>query len=171
LYDTFYISLCLFANKYLNDADLSKDAVQEVFIKIWENKTQFKNRNNVKSYLYTSVKNKALDYLKNTHLKTKSDQNIEELKHLESDSFFSREVVIEETFRMLEDAVNTLPKRCKSIIELSLLGYKNEQISETLLISVNTVKAQKRIAYTKLRPLLKNHHSLTVLYSLLFTYL
>ncbi len=160
LFDTFYTSLCLFSNKYLNDIDLSKDVVQEVFIKIWDQEIVFENEFTVKSCLYTSVRNRSLDYLRSKEYKTKSNFNVEDIKVLETETYLEKEVLLEEYSRIVASAVGTLPYKCKEIIKLSLKGFKNEQISEELSISMNTVKTQKRIAYQKLRPLLKGYYIL-----------
>lgn len=58
--------------------------------------------------------------------------------------FFSTELVLQETARLVDHAVDTLPLRCKKIIKLSLLGYKNGEIANELEITLNTVKAQKK---------------------------
>ncbi|GAA4238378.1 RNA polymerase sigma-70 factor [Postechiella marina] len=163
LFDTFYTSLCVFSNKYTNNIEISKDIVQEVFIKIWKEQIILKDDFNVKGYLYTIVKNKSLDYLKSkeykNHVKVNNDIN---LSLLTSQTYFEKHVLIEETSRLVNQAVNTLPYKCKRIIHLSLKGLGNKQISEELSISLNTVKTQKRIAYQKLRPLLKSAYLLVL---------
>jgi RNA polymerase sigma-70 factor (ECF subfamily) len=155
LYDTYYTSLCLFANRYLRDLDLSKDVVQEVFVKIWCQQIILENENSFRSYLYTAVQNKSLDYLKSKEYKGGQKLTDCELEIVESDNYFEKELLLVEVERMVNQAVNTLPYKCKSIIQLSLKGLKNSQISEELQISINTVKTQKKIAYQKLRPVLK----------------
>ncbi|WP_335967270.1 RNA polymerase sigma-70 factor [Galbibacter sp. PAP.153] len=155
LFNTYYNPLCNFANKYLNDYEACKDVVQEVFIKIWDKQIGLTSENAIRSYLYTSVKNKSLDFLKsNAYKKIRSISDIE-IKKLESEPYFTREAILEESSRLIQEAVNTLPFKCKQIIDLSLNGYKNDEISKELSISINTVKAQKRIAYGKLRVILK----------------
>lgn len=155
LFDTYYPSLCLFANKYIKNVEISKDIVQEVFIKVWENKVSFLSSTTVKSYFYIAVKNKSLDYLKsNYHLST-DICTIKHIEKIETESYFLREVVIIETSKILDDAINTLPYKCSQIIKLSLNEYSNKEIATKLSITINTVKTQKKIAYQKLRPLLK----------------
>lgn len=156
LFDTFYVSLCIFSSKYTKSLDLSKDVVQEVFIALWNKQIQFEDTDNIKSYLYTSVRNKSLDLIKNKAFQSKVQLEPETLKSLTSQTYFEKQVLTEETYRIVNEAVNTLPKKCKRIIHLSLKGLENKQISEELSISLNTVKTQKRIAYQKLRPLLKS---------------
>nr|WP_315152519.1 RNA polymerase sigma-70 factor [uncultured Flavobacterium sp.] len=157
IFDTMYSSLCLFSNKYVESLEISEDIVQEVFIKIWEDKVEFKNENTIKSYLYTAVKNRSLDYLKSKYVKSTQSLVEEDIADWETDPFFLREVVISETSLILEKAINTLPNKCAQIIKLSVKGMTNAEISEELGISLNTIKAQKKIAYNRLRPLLKDY--------------
>lgn len=152
-----YQSLCLFANKYLVNLDTAKDIVQEVFIKVWENKISFHRESNVKSYLYTSVRNKCLDYLKSKDHHITSDITEDILKNMEGETFFSREVLISETSLLLEEAINTLPNKCANIIRLAINDLSNAEVAKELNISIHTVKAQKQIAYKRLRPLLKDY--------------
>lgn len=157
VYDAYYISLCLFADNYLDRMEMSKDIVQEVFINIWKKEIAFKSKLAIKSYLYTAVKNRCIDYLKSKEYKIKTKISDHELSILSSDDYFEKEVFLEEVSRLVHNAVNTLPNRCKEIMKLSLKGLGNTQISEELSLSISTIKAQKRIAYQKLRPLLKEN--------------
>jgi len=157
LFNNSYDSLCFFANKYVDNINISKDIVQEVFIRVWEDKIEFKNKNNIKSYLYTSVKNKSLDYLKSKYYKTTEGFSNRSIEQLETEFFFLREVVIEEVSTHIENAINTLPNRCAHIIRLSIRNLTNNEIAEEFGISLNAVKLQKKIAYKRLRPILKEH--------------
>lgn len=157
IFDTMYSSLCLFANKYVENLEASQDLVQDVFIRIWEEKIVFQHDQAVKSYLYTAVKNQCLDYLKSVYVRTTQSLDEEDVFQWETDPFFHREVVISETNHILEKAITTLPEKCAQIIKLSIKGMSNPEISEELGISLNTIKLQKKIAYKRLRPLLKDY--------------
>ena len=149
--------MCFFANGYVEDIETSKDIVQNVFIKIWEDNVEFKSELTVKSYLYTSVKNKSLDYLKSKDYRSLEFVSTLKMEQLESDSFFMREVVIVEASDIIEKAINSLPNKCAQIIRLSAKSFTNLEIATKLNISINTVKSQKKIAYKRLKPILKEH--------------
>jgi len=157
LFDSLYTSLCLFANKYLNDIEVSKDVVQIVFIKVWEDEIKFHSDVTIKSYLYTSVKNKSLDYIKSKYVKSTDHLSTSQMVKIEKESFFLREVVVSETSNIIENAIKTLPKKCEQILRLSINEFTNPEIAKQLGISLNTVKAQKKIAYKKLKPILKDY--------------
>tara|TARA_R110002049_G_scaffold309284_1_gene520087 strand:+ start:9587 stop:10186 length:600 start_codon:yes stop_codon:yes gene_type:complete len=156
-FNKLFASLCLFSNKYLDDIEKAKDIVQEVYIKVWEENIAFNNENAIKSYLYTSVKNKSLDYLKSKHYKSTKHFSADQIEKLEKESYFLREVVVAETSNIIDNAISTLPARCAKIIRLSIKDFKNSEIDEEMGISINTVKAQKKIAYKRLKPLLKDY--------------
>ena len=165
LFQKLYTSLCLFANKYVDDLEVSKDIVQEVFIKVWEDKIVFQSESSIKSYLYTAVKNRSLDYLKSKRYKSTDHMPIKEMEKLETEPFFLREVVILETSSIIEEAINTLPNRCAQIIRMSIKSFTNVEIAKELGVSINTIKTQKRIAYKRLKPLLKEHIAILILFS------
>lgn len=151
-----YSTLCLFSNKYVNNLDTSKDIVQELFIKIWEDKIEFQNEFAIKSYLYTAVKNKSIDYLKSKQFQSTQSIQLQDIEELEGEPFFLREVLISETSNIIEKSINTLPNKCAQIIKLSLQGLSNAEIADELGLSLNTIKTQKKIAYKRLKPLLKD---------------
>ncbi|WP_262707319.1 RNA polymerase sigma-70 factor [Flagellimonas marinaquae] len=157
IYEKTYTPLCLFANHFLEDLETSKDVVQEVFVKIWEDKIEFINENTIKSYLYTSVRNRSLDYLRSNSYRKTFPLTTKKLKELETEPFFLREIVVVETSDIIENAINTLPEKCAKIIRLSAKGLTNANIAEKLGLSVNTVKTQKKIAFKRLKPILKEH--------------
>ena len=156
LFKSHYPSLCLFANSYLKDHSGSKDVVQDAFISLWEKKTDFELQTSARSYLYTVVKNRCIDILRSSRVRlTENHVKIETLQRKDTDLFFYKEVVTAETTSILHTAIKELPPKCAKIITLAMRGFTNDDIATELSISVNTVKTQKKIAYSKLRELLQ----------------
>ncbi|GAA3613131.1 RNA polymerase sigma-70 factor [Flavivirga amylovorans] len=151
IFNRLYESLCLIANKYVNDLDLSEDIVQDVFIKAWENKVPFKNKNKIEGFFYTAVKNKSLDFLRSKYAKDVETYSSEGLETLQTERYFLRESVIIETSSLVERALELLPDKCAEAMRLSIESYTNKEIADEMDISVNTVKDHKKVAYKKLR--------------------
>ncbi len=149
LFDSYFPSLCVFANKFLNDEDLSKDIVQEVFVKIWNKVSEFESEKSMRVYFYLATKNSCLDYIKKEK-KRKVSTNLDEIVDLE-DADFVNEVVREETYRMLDIAIAKLPEKAQQVMRLSLKGLSNNEIAEELSLSINTVKTHKVLAFRKIR--------------------
>lgn len=165
VYNALYRPLCLFANSYVNDVPVAKDIVQDVFVKIWENEIILKSKNPSKGYFYTSVKHKCIDYLKSKQFRVvNKDISVESLNVLESDKHFNKEVILIETSQIIEKAINSLPEKYSQIVNLSMKNFSNKEIAEILSLNINTVKAQKKVAYQKLRPLLKEYYYFFIIF-------
>ena len=61
IFDKYYISLCMFANQYVENDTLAADIVQECFVKLWQLRDDFMYVHQIKSFLYTSVRNKIFE--------------------------------------------------------------------------------------------------------------
>ena len=157
IFDKDYIALCMFANQYVEDDALAADIVQECFVKLWQLRDDFMYVHQIKSFLYTSVRNKSLNELEHTKVMNEYAQKVMEMG---KESFFQDKVIAEESYRILVDAIDKLPPQMKSIMRLALEGKTNPEIAEALNISGETVHSQKKIAYRKLRGYLKDYYYL-----------
>lgn len=131
-----------------------EDIVQDTFVYIWENKHTFNDVISTKVFLYKTVKNKCLNYIK--HLAVKNVYAERQALERFDENLFDSNYIKEETIRLIYYAIESLPENCKNIIDLSLKGLKNEEIAQTLNLSVNTVKTHKKTAYKILRIKLKD---------------
>ena len=153
LFKKYYLSMCIIARRIVEDEDVAKDLVQEIFIHLWEKRETYDFREATDIFLYVSVKNKCFDYLKSR--KRLPVQN--GLAAADNESFFRDIVIEEETYRIVMEAIDALPSQSGRIIKLSLEGKQNKEISAELGISVNTVKTLKYKAMDKLRGVLKDY--------------
>lgn len=144
-----YESLVMYANRFLSSKDVCEDLAQDVFVNIWEKDLSFPDNISLKVYLYKSIRNKCYNAIK--HNKVKDLYNANYLREIEDDNAFLKQVLEEEIVRKLHGLIETLPKRKKEIIKLSLKGLKNKEISESLGIHLQTVKTLKSQAYSILR--------------------
>jgi len=157
LFDNFYVPLCMFAGKYVDDNQLAADIVQDCFIKLWQIRGDFFYVHQVKSFLYTSVRNRALNEIEHSKV---VNEYAEKIVAKGMDSFFDDLVIEEETYRILTNAFDKLPSQMKAIMYLALEGSSNNEIAEKLSVSIDTVKSLKKIAYKKLRESLKEYYYL-----------
>ncbi|MDO5969406.1 sigma-70 family RNA polymerase sigma factor [Flavivirga aquimarina] len=153
-FESLYPQLCVFGYKYLDDLDMSKDMVQEVFIKVWEDKITFKSENHAVGFFYKAVKNKCINYLKSKSYKVTERYELKNLEAYETEEFYVSDAVVIETTAVIENAIKKLPDKAAKVIRLSIEDYSNNEIADELSISINTVKDHKKVAYRKLRNLL-----------------
>jgi len=149
VFEHYFNALAAFGYKFVSDTSLVEDMVQEAFISFWEKREDFSNINALKSFLYTSVRNKCLNHLKHQTVLKKHESAL--VYELESDHKYGQHVIEEDTFNQLVTEINILPESSREIMILALNGLKNQEIADELSISINTVKTQKKIAYSKLK--------------------
>ena len=154
LYVLFFPALYQFALKIVKDHLCAEDIVQEIFMNLWERGGEFNTIQKIKSFLYTSVKNKCLDHLEHEVVILKHREYSE--GRAESDNATDYKIIEEETYRLLYNAIRELPPECRKILLLSMKGLQNAEIAQKMNVSVNTVKTQKKIAYKHLRLQLKD---------------
>ena len=63
IFQRYYAPLCLFAYQFTDDRESAADLAQEAFIKLWELRTNFSYLHQVRSFLYLTVRNRALNEL------------------------------------------------------------------------------------------------------------
>ncbi len=147
IFEQLYSRMCAYCSRYIHDQQEIEDLVQDCFITLWHKRADFDHINLIKSFLYTSVRNKSLNVIKHqTVMKTHEPQIA-----YEQDQFEDAEIVEEDYYGLLYNEIKQLPEGSQKIMTLALRGLKNREISEELSISKNTVKTQKKIAYAKLK--------------------
>ncbi|MFV0268632.1 MAG: RNA polymerase sigma-70 factor [Draconibacterium sp.] len=154
LFDEFYPPLCFFANKYLSDMDLSHSLVQEVFVDLWAKRRKLKIHTSPKSYLYQSVKNRSIDYLRKEKKTVPVSESVETVESVP----FHDLVEEAETVDRINLAIRHLPEKCREVFILCRFeGLKYSEIAKKLEISVKTVEMQMGIALKKLRESLSDY--------------
>ncbi len=148
LYDEYYSSLCLFANKYLQDLDLSRSLVQELFVNLWLKREKIVVQDSVKSYLYKAVRNRSIDYLR----KSRKNVRLSDISESSLHSPFEDKLEEAELNNRINQSISELPEKCREIFILCRFeGLKYIQIAEKLNISVKTVEMQMGIALKKMK--------------------
>lgn len=155
LFREHFKELCNFAKFYVNDQDAAKDIVQEIFINLWNKRDSITSEKSVKSYLYSSVKNRCLNWIRD-HKKFRS--YVLDIEIEDHDSIFERDnLESREIRRRIEFAMDKLPDRCREIFELSRYEeLKYKEIAEKLGLSIKTVEVQVSKALKILRLELKD---------------
>lgn len=153
-----------FARKYTENDAIARDFTQDAFIKLHEKRKDFDVIEKAKSFLYTTTRNLCLNHLKHKKIEHQYFQEVKIEDEEAEEQFYLEEVTYQETLRILRAAIDQLPPQTREVILVSLDGKNNNEIAETLDISVNTVKTLKKNAYKSLRESLGSRN----LYILLF---
>lgn len=150
LIDTYHHKLCVYANSLVKNIYSAEDIVQNVFIKVWEQRTRLKSDHALKSFLYKLVYNEFIDlYRKNQSLFSLEKSYYDALNSIvfedDSESF-------QRVLNVVNKEIQNLPPKCKEVFILSKKeGLTNIEIAEHLDVSVKTVEAQITKAFSILR--------------------
>jgi len=139
------------AMNIVNDRDVAKDIVQEVFLKLWKNQQSLAFGEQIKSYLYKATKNTALNHLeKNKKMQLWTD-DMESMNSTE-DHLYEDSGQKEALRQRVSQAIDQLPPKCKAIYMLCKHeGMKYAEVAEHLEVSLKTVENQMGIALKRLR--------------------
>jgi len=159
IYERYHRALYSMAISYLKDQSLAEDAVQEIFVKLWEKREFLDSSQSLKGYLFTMLKNQLLNTIRNRKKIIVSVFAIQE-EELPKERSTEEEVIYNDYQQILQNGLHHLPDRKREIFELKSLGHSNDQIAKMLVISVNTVKTQYYLGLKFIRTYLKNHAEL-----------
>lgn len=151
---SYYSELSTFASKYVLDIPVCEDIVQEVFIMLWQRNDHFQDITAAKSFVYTSVRNSCLNYLK--HVKVKEKYLEYKLNIAEDSESFFEEIIKVEAYSQIRKEIDKLPSMERKILLMAMSDKSNEEIAGLLSISINTVRTHKARAYKVLRTNLKD---------------
>lgn len=162
VFKNYYSGLLSFAKDYLRSQEAAQEIIQDLFLFLWENKEKVQIKTSLKAYLYRSVHNRCLTFLRDSasqnrlqfdHIKGNANLLIEEISETVFDRAFA-----EHAEKELEETIESLPEQCRKIFRLNRyekLTYP--QIAEKLGISLSTVKTQMSRAMNTLYEKMKKY--------------
>jgi RNA polymerase sigma-70 factor (ECF subfamily) len=162
-FDSYYAGLCYYADKFIHDSDESRSLVQQVFVDLWIKRHKLVIEQSLKAYLFATVKNYSLDYLKHKLVETKYLWEATPAS-ISSDTNLIEEAELNARINL---AIEGLPEKCREIFILCRFEeLRYTEIAQKLGISIKTVEMQMGIALKKLRAKLTNNQTIQILLSL-----
>lgn len=159
IFRTYYKQLTGYAYTFVRCGEHAEDIVQTVFLRIWSNKETWDPPGKVKPYLFSAVKNEALNEIRHKKIQNDSEEKLLELfTELKSSSYSEKDTNFEELRDTIQKEIDRLPLRCKEIFLLNRnSGLTYTEIADYLDISINTVNTQMGRALKMLRKNLSDY--------------
>lgn len=155
LFSAYYRQLCMYAFNFVHDIEIAKELVQDVYIQLWEKALPEENQQALKSFLYTSVRNAAIDQLR--HSKTHSLYEQKILASVSEQYSIFDEIIIDDLEEKIESVICRLPPQCQKIFRMNRMENKKyKEIADELQISLKAVEAQISKALNLLKAALEN---------------
>lgn len=159
LYKLVFLDLYRFANSIIRAPQLAEEIVSDVLVAVWRQKPELYTIKDFRLYLYVSIRNTALNYLKSQ----KRRQSVldtdmmpwdwdQATPHLKSDDMRPDQILeLSELRNKINSAIHQLPPKCRLVYQLiKEEGLKYREAAELLKVSVKTIENQMHIALHKL---------------------
>jgi RNA polymerase sigma-70 factor (ECF subfamily) len=162
LFRQYYPALCGIARGYIRSKPITEEIVNDVFVKFWIHREHIRIRTSVKDYLFRSVRNACIDYLR-------AEQKSRQQKAYLSDDEAAYNtladlgedplnyIVGSEMQERIQKAIDELPERYRMTFELTRMDdLSYEAAADSMGITKNTIKSNLREALSILREKLKD---------------
>lgn len=157
LFKTLYTPMYRYALGLLTDDMQAEEVVQDVFLKLWQQKDSINITTNLKSYLYRAVHNQSMNILNHEKVKEKYQAYVK-AQSVQFAETPLQSIHTKELKAHIAAALLKVPEKCRAIFHLSRqedLSYK--AIAEQLDISIKTVENQMSKALRILRAELSDY--------------
>ena len=141
IFEAYYKNLVMFAYSFTKNSDDAEDAVQEVFIRLWEKRHDLNLTGSLKSYLLKSVQNYCLDEIRsrNTREHFANEMELEPLYINEVEDY----LLYTDLLNQLDDLLAKMPDEVAQTFRLNRFdGFKYQEIARQLKVSVRAVESR-----------------------------
>lgn len=153
-----YSALCNMAFRIIHDMEKAEDVVMDVFEKAWNERERLDSNGNVRAYVYTMVKNRSLEMLRNEARIVRLTSEFSGLNTPEGEELMEEGEI--EKLLLLDQiyvSIRQLPPKCAQVFTMAKInGLPYAQIAKEMNVSVKTVENQMGKALRLLRGILAN---------------
>lgn len=139
LFRSNFKDLIRFVYGYVNDTEVAKDIVHDVFLTVWRNREKLDDSYPMRPYLFTLCRNSALDYLKHLRVVSMNEQGLSRFFQEVADDR-EADVYEKRLVRMKEKLADLPEKQREVLLKCFVEGKKYKQAADEMNISVNSVK-------------------------------
>ena len=156
LYLLMFDSLFQFSYSFVKSKQVAQEIVSDVFLKLWQIRSQLNAIDNLKAYLFGITKNFSLSYLARTSKNLSIQLDDIDLDEIDIESLIEFKnpedlCISKEAIKNILQAIRDLPPQCQIIFSLvKVEGLKYKEVAKLLDISVFTVRNQVAIATKKI---------------------
>src|SRR3989339_397574 len=142
LFIKYYNPLCYFSFQIVKSTELAEETVSDVFAELWIKRNRINIQTSFKSYLYTAVKNRSINYYKQEkRISEPIDPN--QLHLITSQTETDQLVNQQDLEKQIEELLNQLPEKRGLIFRMNRIdGLTYQEIADILSISIHTVQNQ-----------------------------
>jgi RNA polymerase sigma-70 factor (ECF subfamily) len=144
--------------QYVKNEEDASEIVNDAFIALWEKRDQLALDDSIKSYLYTVVKNKSINFLKKKRMVFEQSDVFISIPNNNANILQLMEG--KEMEQLIFKTIDKLPRKCKQIFILSRKEQlSNKEIGLIMGITPKTVENQITIAIKTIKQSIQKQES------------
>ncbi|MCX2430476.1 RNA polymerase sigma factor [Pedobacter sp. GR22-10] len=157
IYDRYAVTLAAFAGSRLYHLEVARDLLHDLFVKLWEDRHSIEINTNLKTYLYSAVRYKVIDKIRENLIREKHAAK-EQVNKTTQQYTAQDQLEAEELQKSIDKSLEALPRRTRQIFLLSRTEHRSiSEIAKILNLSEQTVKNQLSSALKHLRTSINNN--------------
>ncbi|MGN6434964.1 MAG: RNA polymerase sigma-70 factor [Agriterribacter sp.] len=156
LFRIYYTGLFQFSAAMVKVKEIAEEIVEDVFVRLWNNRKELDRIENIRIYLYVAVRNQSLNFI--TRQGNKAYVELNDLDVVCNELVPSPEdlMVASEMLQAVNKAIHELPPKCRIVYKLVREdGLQYKEVAEILSISPRTVENHIALAIKKIAAALK----------------
>lgn len=151
IYERYYTLLYAHAHRKLQDKEDVRNILQMLFVYIWNNKENLAIHSSLSAYLYTSVRNRILNFIRDSKVREKYLVSLQEFSE-KGENLVESRLHEKELIKVVEQEVARLPPQMRLVFEMSRnMDMSHSEIATELNISPLTVRVHIKNALRILR--------------------
>lgn len=157
IYERYHVQMYFIAKKYVKDSGLAEDAVQDIFVKLWQKRESLDKSKSLKGFLFTMLRNHVLNMIRDRKQEIVAISSVEE-KKLPNSNVTEDDILYDEYQDVVEKGLNELSERKRKVFELrTSRGFTNSEVAKFLNIDISTVKTHYYLSSKFIRAYLKSN--------------
>ncbi|SNR35676.1 RNA polymerase sigma factor [Lutibacter flavus] len=145
------------AKRLLVSTEEAEDATQELYFKLWKNKSKLKDYKSIEAFAMTMTKNYCFDRLKS---KQASNLKLIHSNYKEKDTPLDRRMELNDSVSLVHKLIENLPEQQKLIIQLrDIEEYEYDEIAKMLNLQPTAIRVSLSRARKTIREQLTKQHN------------
>jgi RNA polymerase sigma-70 factor (family 1) len=151
IYDMYAKRLYLFSFQYTKVKEDAEEIVQDVFVQLWNNRTNIKQEETLKSLLFITAKNRLINAFR-SHVNSPIYENYIDYQEKIVGNDYNSRIEYDDFVNQINNAIDKLPPTQQNVIRLSRFEQMNNtEIAKELSLSEQTVRNQLSVGLKCLR--------------------
>jgi RNA polymerase sigma factor (sigma-70 family) len=157
LFNATFSDLTVFVFRMIDNEDESEDIAISAITRLIGKKLTFSAVEQLKAYLYISVRNGALNYLRSAQKEDPFRKKLQEEIPTVEEPGINKKYEMDHMRRLIETGLGKLEKQCAAVIRLTMQNMQPDEIAKALNISPNQVYTQKSKGIARLREFIEQN--------------